>query len=159
MTMLLRLGFLILIALGLASQAIRASRDAGGDDDAKSTLIGRLGRLHVQVTEMPGSDLLMVRSSLCDQPFLAGLMTIDGAEDADASWLARPDVMVSHAYLGTVADRPARLALMARWAWATVLFATGLRPDKPPHQMVMVAAPRNCTGLQAVDWSALSPWE
>jgi len=65
---------------------------------------------------------------------------------------------VHYVYLGTAGPRPSRLWLLARSSWATLLFQAGLRPTKPSSYMTVVAFPRGCTGLEATDWAALSPW-
>jgi hypothetical protein len=113
----------------------------------------RLQHLGAQATAGP-DGLLLVRAPRCAQPFTVGLIPIDGAEDESVQPLAAPDAVLRYAYLGTVEGRPRRTALTLRWGWAMLLFNLGLRPDRPPRQLVLVAAPRGCIGL---DWGALSP--
>ena len=156
MKALLRLAFVALIALGLATQALRAGR-GGGDPDPKATLIGRLAALGVRGADLPDTNLVEARSALCAQPFVAALLRIDGSDDETARPFIRPDVILRYSYLGTVEDRPSRLRLIARSQWAALLYHAGLRPGRPPGTMAMVAWPRSCPGLAALDWRALSP--
>lgn len=152
----LRACFVALIVLGLGSQAIRAGRD-DGDRDAEAALAGRLARMQVDAGAVPDSALLMARSPLCDQPFAVGLVATSGADDETARRFATPGIVVAYSYLGWVGTQPSRPRLLARWAWATLRFDLGQGRDKPPTRMAMVAFPASCTGLRAMDWSALSP--
>jgi hypothetical protein len=157
MRTLLRVALIALIVLGLASRVMRAHRGEAGPDQ-REALIGGLDRLHIQSTEVAGSKLLMARSALCDEAFVVGLMRNDGAEDEMTRRFSDSDIVARYVYLGSVAERPSRIASVARWGWATLLFNVGLRPNKPPADMAMVAFPARCAGLRDVDWAALSPW-
>ena len=156
MKTLLRLGFVALIALGLASQALRASRSEAAVDPTEA-LIGRLDRLHIAATAIPGSKLLMARSAQCGQPFAVGLLRSDGGENEVARQFSNSLAVVRYAYLGAVDAQPSAMRQFVRWGWATLLFSAGLRPTKPPGDMVVVAYPRGCTALETVDWASLSP--
>ncbi len=156
MKALIRLGFLALIGLGLASQALRASRS---EDvvDPQAALIDRLGRLHIHAEPIPDSRLLMARAPACGQPFVVGPLRSDGGENELTRRLTDPDVVVRYAYLGAVDARPSATKQFAQWGWATLLFSVGLRPTRPPADFILVAYPRSCVALGANDWSVLSP--
>jgi hypothetical protein len=156
MKTLLRTGFVALIALGLASQALRAGRGEAGADPAEA-LAGRLERLHVAATADPGSKLLLARSAQCGQPFVVGLLRADGGENELVQQLSRSGIIVRYAYLGAVDEHPSAAAQSVRWGWATLMFSVGARPTRPPGDMVVVAYPRECTALATLDWASLSP--
>jgi hypothetical protein len=153
---LLRIGFVALIGLGLASQVLRAGR-ADADAGAQDALVGRLARLQIQATELPASGLLAARSAACDSPFVAGLLQSDGADSEVALRFAGSGTVIHYAYLGAVDPQVSRTKLLARWAWASLLFNVGLRQAKPPSSMAVVAYPRSCAALDAIDWATLSP--
>jgi hypothetical protein len=158
MRALLRFVFVVLIALGLATQALRAGH-GGGDPNPKATLIGRLAALGVRGTDLPGTNFIEARSALCAQPFVVAILHVDGRDDETVRPFVRPDVVMRYLYLGTVEPHPSQLRLTARSRWAALLYHVGLRNSLPPDVMAMVAWPRSCPRLAAVDWTALSPWQ
>jgi hypothetical protein len=153
---LLRALFVALIALGLASQAIRAGR-VNDDTEPMAALARRLASLGVETVATPSASVLIGRSKLCDQPVAVALSTIDGAEDESEPSPSGPDVEVRYVFLGSVGARPTRARLIGDWAWATIRFHAGLRPTKPSGRLVTVAWPRGCAGLAGLDWTTLSP--
>ena len=62
MKTLLRAGFVAMIGLGLASQALRFSH---GDAavESQGVLVGRLEQMRIEATPIPDSRLLMAQSS------------------------------------------------------------------------------------------------
>lgn len=158
MKALLRCGFVGLILVGLASQALRVQRE-NGEGDPVSLLAGRLERLDVRTDGAAASGVVTGHAAACDQPIQVRLLRIDGAEDSGLQDIDPAGVLVRYVFLGCVADHPDRAGLIARWVWATGRFAVGLRSGKPPSRLVQVALPVACPGLAAMDWSVLSPWE
>jgi hypothetical protein len=156
MKTLVRAAFVLVILLGLASQVIRPGR--GDDDrDTMGALVGRLEHQGVQIEGFPTPQTLIGRSPRCEQPFLVALLAIDGTDDNAIASSASPEIVQRYVYLGAVAPAPSRAALTLRWAWATWRFNIGLRQDKPPHRLAMLALPRACADLTTADWSVLSP--
>jgi hypothetical protein len=147
--------FVALIVLGLASQALRASRSAAIAAPAE-VLIGRLGHLHVTATPIAGSNWLLARSAGCGRPYAVGWMRADGAENEATRQLAKPEIEARYVYLGAVGTHPPTRQRL-RWGWATLRFSAGLRATRPPGEMVVVAFPRECPALGAMDWASLSP--
>jgi hypothetical protein len=152
----LRLVFVALIGLGLACQAWRLGR-GGAEADTREALPMLLRQLGVQAEAAPEADMLRAHSPRCAQPFAVGQIAIDGAQEEIARQYAGPGIVVRYVYLGAVTPGFSRLALSARWALATLLFDVGLRADKPPHAVVVVATPENCPDLATIDWPTLSP--
>ncbi len=156
MTALIRCCFVALIVLVLASQTIRADRDREASNPT-AAVVERLGKLGVQTTRTPSGDILVGRSPRCEHPIAVTLLTTSGAEDEAKRKVSGADVVVKSVYLGSVGESPSRTMMMGRWVWATFLFDIGLRADKPSNHLVMLALPRSCAGLTAIDWSVLSP--
>jgi hypothetical protein len=156
MKTLLRTSFVVLIGLGLASQALRASRGEAAIDP-QGALIARLGQMRIETTAIPESRLLMARSPQCEQPFLVGPLRSDGAENETIGRLSSPDILVRYAYLGAVDAHLSAIRQFIRWARATLLFTVGLRAAGPPPDVIVVAFPRACGVLEATNWAWLSP--
>lgn len=154
MTRLLRGLFVLLIMLGVASQGIRASRGVAEDDSA--LLIRHLADLGVHAMPIANSDVLMGQTPLCAQPMLVAPLATSGAEDEVPGGLSKHEFIIRYSYLGEVEAQPSELWLTVRWAWASILFDAGLRPNPPPIRLIMVSLPRSCPGLMSVDWSTLS---
>jgi hypothetical protein len=155
MKRLVRALFVLLIMLGVASQSIRASRGLAENDRAPF-LTQRLADLGVRVTRLATRDVLMGQTPLCVRPMLIAPLTTSGAEDEVTGGLSKHEFMIRYIYLGEVEAQPSELWLTVRWAWASILFDAGLRPNPPPMHLVMVALPQSCPGLTSVDWSTLS---
>jgi hypothetical protein len=126
MKALLRTGFATLIALGFASQAIRASR-LTTESDGREVLAARLAQMQIEAELLPGSDFLLGRSPRCGQRLLVGLMRTDGADSETTRWLAEQDAVVRYSYLGSVGDRISGTQRMAQWGWATLKFDLGVQ--------------------------------
>ncbi len=156
MKTLIRAAFVLLVLLGLASQAARPGH--GDDDrDALTALVGRLEHQGVQIEGFPNPQTLIGLSPRCEQPFLVALLAIDGTDDSAIVSRSDPEIVPRYVYLGAVAQAPSRAALTLRWVWARWLFTIGVRQDMPPHRLAMLALPRACADLMAADWSVLSP--
>jgi hypothetical protein len=158
MKTLLRCGFVGLILLGLASQAVRSQR--GSDDSAPAAVLAsRLERLNVRTDDPAASGSLTGHSAICDQPIHIRLLRIDGSEDAEPQDIGQAGFLVRYVFLGSVEEHPKLTRIGARWVWATVRFAVGLRSSKPSASLVQIALPTACPGLATMDWPVLSPWD
>ncbi|HEX3350578.1 MAG TPA: hypothetical protein VHS58_21010 [Acetobacteraceae bacterium] len=145
-----------LVLLTVAAQAVSIHRDQG-DVDPLRTLVARLEALGLQTQISRGSDIVQARESRCDEPVLASVLSIYGSDDGKLSDLLTPDRRASFVFLGGAGARPAPAALVARYAWQTILFTIGIRRDKPSSRMAVVTLPTACNDLANHDWSALSP--
>jgi hypothetical protein len=156
MKALLRLGWIILIVLGVTIQFTRGRR-SDADSDQMASLAAGLEQLDVQ-TEGPNAAGILIGHSLsCEQPLQVMLVGIDGAED---EWLGgrQSSSLLRYIYLGSVEETRDRPAMFRRWIWAGVLFTVGLRSAKPRPKFVLVVLPRACPELATLRWSVLSPW-
>ena len=150
-----RCGVIALIALGLASQIMRAHR-GGAVGDPTAVLGERLERLDIRWTRSSNTNVLVNHSPLCEQPFFAASLSLDGSDDADVRELVESDYVVKYVYEGVASEQPSKPGLIGHWAWDMALFDLGLRRGAPSRRVVVVAWPRSCERLASIDWSVLS---
>jgi len=156
MTSLVRLGFIGLILLGLASQAIRSNR-GNHDSDSVSDLAARMQAFAFKTRPLESGGTVEAMTPDCPEPVYAMLLRIDGSENERLNEFGGPDVVRRFVYLGAVDERPGLATTLARWAWTSLLFDVGIRSGRPATSLVAVLLPRACRALAAVDWAELSP--
>jgi len=156
MKTLLRCGYLALIAAFVAIQLTHGQR-ANAEADPMATVAAGLARLNVRTDPPAAPDILTGRWSSCAEPVQVVLLRMDGAEDDRLRGPGLEDRAVKYVFLGSVSETRNNFAITSRWARASILFALGLRSDRPRSNLVVVILPRGCPGLASLDWAALSP--
>lgn len=153
---LLRLGFTVLILLTLLIQVTRGQR-GDADQDPTDRLIADLQRLKIEANAPAQGEMLEARLASCGQALHFMLLRVDGADDEKLRGLDRDADLIRYVYLGVTSEQRDWTGVMGRAAMASTLFALGLQSVRPRPDLVVVALPRGCSGLTALDWASLSP--
>jgi hypothetical protein len=156
MKTMLRLGFVALMIIGLASQFIRSERSTAPGNRLEE-LRRRLQQLDFQIDSGQTLDMLIGRSPLCTRPIYAASLRIDGSEDETVQTLRTSKYVTRFVYLGAEYATPARGRVLGRYVWATFLFNIGLRSDRPRPTLAFVALPQDCPELTNLNWTTISP--
>jgi hypothetical protein len=156
MKTLLRLGFAALIMLALLIQVTRGQRGNSGQDPTEM-LVADLQRMKIGVTVPAQTEILEGRLAFCDDALHFMLLRIDGADDEKLRGLDRDADLIRYVYLGVTSEQRDWTRVMGRAAVASALFTLGLRSARPRPDLVVVALPRACPGLAALNWASLSP--
>lgn len=151
-----RLGFLVLIALSLLIQLGHGQRGDAAADPA-ATLVSDLRRMNIETHAVPNTRIFEGRAAGCTAQLHFVLLRIDGADDEMLRALDPRADLIRYVYLGSVRDRRDWTGVTIRSALASASFTVGLRSVRPRPDMVVVALPRACPDLATRDWSKLSP--
>jgi hypothetical protein len=156
MKVLVRVGFVLLILLGLREQIVWFRLLHTGTDPMEALIAGT-AKLGLRSTGPNASGLITATAAGCPLPVTLGYFALDGGEDASAAELLRPSVQPRFVYLGSVAERIDHLLLWRRWLRANVEALLGLRQNRVPRKLVLALLPQDCPHLAKLDWAALSP--
>ena len=156
MKSLLRCACVVLIIAIVAVQFYAGQRSYAATD-SRATLASGMERLNIRLTQSSIADIFTGQEPSCLQPVRAVLLHVDGGGGQGLSDLRVGDDLIKYVYLGSVTSHRRTAVMFARWVWAKVLFAAGLRPSKPSLEVVAVVLPRACPTLAELDWTVLSP--